>query len=443
MTTDIFRVYAYDLNTDTLITELPANDLAFDSRLNDSGSISFVLKLSRPEVASRVKPLLPYNGNPFAVYVDRDGALVWGGIIWTWSYARASGDLSMQGKQIMSYFNHRKLAQDYSVGNPTFAPSTTVLSYATAPTTTLSVASTTGFSAGQYIQFGVENPEVRQILSVTAPNTITLTSASSYNHAANGPVQFAIDPAALVKQAVNDAQNVSISGTGSNIGVTVVGGTSSITPIVPGYPSTQNTPVSQLISDMAAINQTGAGTVDTTIASDWVAGSPANTLTIWSPRAGRVGSASGLILDLSRSLDYTWPSDANNTGTNFTITGGNSLTSTTTSGAPVGGLGQMPRLDKVVSFSSIQTQSQLDAMAPGVVQQYSVPVPSPSVTQPTSSLPTLGSFVLGDDVRIFIASDERFPSGLDEYWRIIQYAVKVPDEGVPTITFTLNKPPVY
>lgn len=443
MTVDIFRVYAYDLDTNTLITELPAHDLSFDSRLNDSGSISFTLNLSRPEVASRVKPLLPYNGNPFAVYVDRDGALVWGGIIWTWNYARATGDLAMQGKQIMSYFSQRKLAVDYSVGNPSFAPSTTMLAYATAPTSTLSVTSTTGFTAGQSIQFGVENPEVRTIASVTAPNTITLTSPTAYNHAANGPVQYAIDPAALVKTAVNDAQNTTLCGPGASIGVTVVGGTSTIPPIVPAYPASQNTPVAQLISDMAAINSTGNGTVDTTIASSWSSGAPANVLTIWSPRAGRIGSASGLIFDLSRAIDYTWPTDATSTGTNFTVTGGNSLTSTATSGVPVGGLGQMPRLDKVVSFSSVQSQSQLDAMTVGVVQQFSAPVPSPSVTQPTSALPTLGSFVLGDDVRVFISSDERFPSGLDEYWRIIQYSVKVPDEGVPTITFTLNKPPVY
>jgi hypothetical protein len=371
--TNIFRVYAYDLNTNTLITELPASGLTFDSRLNDSGSISFTLNLSRPEVASRVKPLLPYNGNPFAVYVDRDGSIVWSGIIWTWNYSRKTGDLAMQGKEFMSYFAQRVLAAQYT---------------------------------------NVEYPS-------------------------------GIDPAALVKQAVVDAQNNALAGPGSNIGIVVAGGTSTIPAIIPGYPSSQNTKVSQLVSDMAAISSPGNGTVDTTIASIWSAGAPLTTLTIWSPRAGRIGSASGLILDLSRALDYTWPTNATATGTKIIATGGNSLTTTIATGVPVGGLGQLPHLDKVVSFSSVQTQSQLDTMASGLAQVYDAPLPTPTVTIPTSALPQLGTFVIGDDIRMFISFDERFPAGLDEYWRIIQYSVTVPNEGVPTITFTLNPPPVY
>lgn len=448
MTVDIFRVYAYDLNTNTKITELPAKGLTFDGRLNDSGSISFVLNLSRPEVASRVAPLLPYNGSPFAVYVDRDGLLVWSGIIWTWNYSRASGDLSMQGKDFNSYFAQRKLAADYS--NATY-PFTRLTAYAASPVSSLTVESTTGFAAGQKVTLGSDSPEVLTILSVTAPYTITLVSPTVVNHPATSPLTFSFDPAVLLKLALSDVLSNTVGGAGSNIlgqpaatgGITIVGGTSTIPAIVPGYPLSQNTKASQVISDMASISSPGNGSVDTTITSAWVGGLPVTTLTIASPRAGRVGAASGLIIDLSRVLDYSWPLNSNATGTLLTVTGGNSLVKTLSTGVAVGGNGQLPKLDKVISFSSIQSQSQLDVMAAGLPQVYSGPLGTPTVKLTTTGLPQLGTFVLGDDVRMFIAKDERFPLGLDEYWRIVQYSVSVPDEGVPTISFTLNKPPVY
>ena len=441
MTTDIYRVYAYDLNTNTLITELPATGLAFDRRLNDAGSISFDLPISRPEVAARAKPLMPYSGNPFAIYVDRDGVIVWGGIIWTWNYSRASGVLSLGGKEFLSYFAQRTIAADYSLDT---YPDTDLSAYHLAGVTELNVLDTTGFVSGQYITVGKDTPEVCRILAVTSTTKLALYAATTLNHPATAPVSYSIDPAALVKQVVTDAQNNTLAGPGSNIGISIVGGTSTIPPIVPGYPLTQHTTVANVIRDMASISSPGNGTVDTVFETSWVSGVPHTSMTIYSPRAGAVNTASGIAFDLSRVMDYTWATDATSTGTKITVTGGgNNLSSTVNSSVPVGGIGQMPHLDKTVTFSSVQSQTQLDAMAQGLKDQFGVPVPTPTLVQPTSLLPTMGTFALGDDARLYIASDERFPAGLNEYWRIIQYSVKVPDEGVPTITFTFNKPPVF
>ena len=376
MTTDVYRVYAFDLNTNTLITELPAQGLSFDSRLNDAGSISFSLPVSRPAVASRVKPLMAYSGVPFGVYVDRDGAIVWSGIIWTWNYARASGVIQLGGKEFLSYFAQRIIAADYS--------------------------------------------------SATYPSGVT--------------------PDQLAYKALLDAQNVSLVGTGANIGVTPSinnAGWWGSTTIIPGYPIKQHTAVSNVLKDMSSISVTGKGTVDTIFRASWVAGVPVKTATVYSPRAGAIGVASGIAFDLSRVMDYTWPTDATSVGTTIHATGGSSLDSTATTSATIGGSGQLPWLDKVVSFSNVNSQTQLDAMATSLPQQYGVPIPTPTVTQPTSAYPLLGSFSVGDDARLYIAYDERFPSGLNQYWRIVQYSVKVPDEGVPTITFTFNQPPVY
>lgn len=442
MATDIFRVYAYDLNTNTLITELPASNLSFDARLNDAGGISFDLAISRPSVASRVKPLMAYSGNPFAVYVDHDGIIVWSGIIWTWNYSRASGILSLGGKEFLSYFAIRTIAADYS---PLSYPATTLTANASIGATALTVASNTGYVAGQTINIDTTGTtEKRVIASTGGSTTINITAGLSSAHTSGATIQAVIDPAALVKKAIEDAQNVSLAGAGSNIGITVSGGTSTIPPIIPGYALTQRVMVSNVVRDMASINSVGNGTVDSTISSSWVAGSPSTVMTIWSPRAGRIGSASGITIDLSRVIDYAWTTDATSMGTTIYATGGSSGVSTTVnSSAPIGGLGQLPHLDKVASFSNVQTQDQLSIMAAGLPQQFGYPLPSPSATQPTSVQPLLGTFVIGDDVRLYIASDERFPSGINEYWRIVQYSVSVPDEGVPTISFVFNKPPTY
>lgn len=373
-----FTVFAYDLNTNTRLAELPATNLSFDTRLNDAGAIGFDLALSSAKVAARAAPILSYDGAPFAVYVDRNGTIVWGGTCWTGNYQKSTGNIAIQGKEFGAYFNQRIILGDYS--------------------------------------------------AATYPG--------------------GIDPAQLVYKAYSDAQNVALGGPGASLGISVVGGSSTIPTFVPGYPITQHTTVSQIAADMAAVSSPGSGTVDVVFTSAWdpVSGAPVTTLKIWSPRAGRDSTTSPLVFDLASVDDYTWPTDATKAGTTFTVTGAGSGAATPTavvnSAAPVGGLGQMPRLDQVFSFSNVQSQSQLNLMATGLAQSFGYPVRTPTVTLPSAADPVLGSWLIGDDARLYTAGDERFPAGKDEFWRIVQYATKVPDQGVATVTLTFNLPPI-
>ena len=76
MAVEQYRIFAYDINTNTLLCELPGNGLTFDTRLNDPGSCSFSLNLKSPGTAKRVAPIMGYEGNPFKVYIDRGGVIV-------------------------------------------------------------------------------------------------------------------------------------------------------------------------------------------------------------------------------------------------------------------------------------------------------------------------------------------------------------------------------
>lgn len=445
MLSEVYRVYAYDINTNSFLCEIPASGLSFDRRLNDIGSISFTLPLSRPELAAMVQSVLAYRGNPFKVYVDRNGVIVWSGIIWTWNYDRSSGNLAMAGKELMSYFAKRSIAADYSVST---YPTTEVVGYLPVGATNVPVVSNAGFSPGDIITIGSDRPELCTILSLVATDTIVLTAGTAFDHSDQAPVSYSLDPAALVKMAFEDAQNETLCGNGASIGLQIVGGTSTIPRIVPGYPINQHTAVASIASDMANINAPTDGTVDTVITSTWDAnGDPVDTMTIYTPRAGRNAQSTGVMFDLSRVLNYTYPLDSGATTTNFIVTGAGTgtaaLTINVNSPAPVGDLGELPRLDGVFSFSNIQSESQLAIMAGGVAQQYGYPLSTPTLSQPTSMEPVLGSWALGDDARLYIVKDELFPDGLNEYWRIVQESVQVPDAGVATVSLTFNRPPIF
>lgn len=374
---EIFTLYCYDLNTGTKLTELPAKGLSFDTRLNDPGAISFSIDLKSPNVAARAAALLAYDGFPVACYVDLNGNIVWGGIIWTTNYQKSTGELSYGGREFLSWGDQRAQAADYS--------------------------------------------------DKTYPS--------------------GLDPAVLIFDVFTDAQNPAISGDGASIGLQITSSTTSIPPVVPGYPLLQRTTISRILADMTQIISPGVGGVDVTVTSQWdTNGNPLNTLTVWSPRVGRAAGDTGLIFDLSNALDYTWPQDATQSGTTLFVTGAGNGAATPSAtvqvpGLPVGGLGQPPRLDKVLSYSQVQSQQQISLMAAGAAQQFGRPLNTPTVTIPT--LGVLGSWLIGDDARIRTSGDERFPNGLDEFWRIVQSAVTVPDEGVPTVTLTLNNPPVF
>lgn len=372
-----FRLYAFDLNTNSPLGELTYYGLTFDSRLGDAGAISFSLNLADPNVQAQSQSILGYQGEPFAIYVDLNGVVVWGGLAWTGLYTNSTQQLEIGGKDFISLFDQRVQAADY-----------------------------------------------------TAANT---------------------DPAALLAQIFIDAQNPALCGPGASIGLNIAGGTSTLPLITEGYPIAQNTMVSQMADDLIQMSVPGSGGLDLTLNSAWnpATGVPVNTLTIWSPRAGRVGGTTGLIFDLDSVLDWTWPTDATETGNTIIATGAGSGPAQVSAvvnapGIPVGGLGQAPRLDKVVSYQSAQSQGQISAAAAGAANLYGMPLSTPTVLTVTGDpQQPLGTWIMGDDARLYSSGNPRFPQGYDQYWRIVEQSVTVADEGVPTVLLTFNQPPSY
>lgn len=376
---DVFRVFAYDINTSTLICELTASGLTFDRRLNDAGSISFTINLLDPAAAAQAAPLMSYvDSAPFALYVDRDGAIVWAGYGATSNYQHSAHTLPVTGKEWPAFFAQRLIGAPYD--------------------------------------------------KATYPN--------------------GVDPARLLYLAVTDCQDTSKCGPGANLGINVTGGTSNLPWITPTYDQRQ-TFVSQVIADCTAGVTPGTGGLDYWLDAQWVNGSPSVTMHLESPRAGRPAGSTGLMFDLLAAVDHTWPADFGAAATLLVEVGGGSGQVSPTARAqapnvPVGGLGQPPRMDKVIQHSNVLDGNLLARFAYAEAVEFSPPVATPTVTLRTGDPSTpLGSWIVGDDARLFAEPYERHPGGVDQFWRIVQHSVVVPDEGVPLVTITFNLPPIF
>lgn len=115
-----YTFLAYDLMTNAALAELPLSNVKFSRLLNGAGHFTGDLKLGDPRVTklnwdSSSKP------SRTALYVDRDGVLIWGGIIWTRGPYRASKQtLLIGGLEFWSYFQLRKRTGRYIVDTKTY-----------------------------------------------------------------------------------------------------------------------------------------------------------------------------------------------------------------------------------------------------------------------------------------------------------------------------------
>lgn len=254
-----------------------------------------------------------------------------------------------------------------------------------------------------------------------------------------------ISPAQLLSDVVWDTQNQP----GANIRLTPRQALNSPPPnITPSYTVNQHVTAAQIIADCTAAITPGSGGVDYYVTDSFVNGEPAHTFNITAPRCGRDRNTSGATIDISHAIDWQWPTNAAQSGNQAIVVGAGSggvqPTAVKNSVLPRGGLGQPPLLQMVYQYNQVSSQTQLDAIGNGLIQTFGRPVAVPVITMPIDYQPLpLGSFMIGDDVKVYSPVSPWFPQGKSEWWRIVAYTVQYPDEGVPTYQLTLNRPPVF
>ena len=111
-----YRYLFADLLTNTILAELPLTNVNFTQQLNTSGTFTGELLISgiNTTALNVSNATIP---DRTALYVDRDGALVWGGIIWNRERTSANQTLKITAREFESYFERRRITSDVVFSN--------------------------------------------------------------------------------------------------------------------------------------------------------------------------------------------------------------------------------------------------------------------------------------------------------------------------------------
>jgi hypothetical protein len=105
-----YRYLFADLLTNQIQSELSITGVNFSSALNSSGAFQGTILLSGLSAAQNaMAATIPARS---ALYVDRDGVLVWGGIIWNRTYNSSNQHLSISAREFESYFERRRITSN-------------------------------------------------------------------------------------------------------------------------------------------------------------------------------------------------------------------------------------------------------------------------------------------------------------------------------------------
>lgn len=106
------RTYRYlfcDLRTDTLLAELPCQNVSFDIQLNGAGGFQGQIPLDGSDKIVKLDPLNATQEARSYLWIEVDGVLVWGGLVWTSGFDSSQGYIQLNGNETWSYFKHQKL----------------------------------------------------------------------------------------------------------------------------------------------------------------------------------------------------------------------------------------------------------------------------------------------------------------------------------------------
>ncbi len=357
----VYRYFTTDLLTGQPLADLPLNDTTLDVKLNAAGPLSTRLPLADPLVRA-IDPVGSTLPGRTALYVDRDGVLLWGGIIWMRRYSSKTGSLLLDCAEFESWLSAQLIATD---------------------------------------------------------------------------TQFVgVDQLAITQALVNTAQ----AAPNGNIGITVGTETSGVLRDRT-YDAAQLTPVLQAIQQMGAADNGFDFAIDVAYSGTSVT----KSLHLGYPRRGVTARNSGLVFEHPGNIqEYEWPEDATQQATTVYAVGSGVgagrpvYTQTNTDLLDAG----YPALAYKSTYIDIDSPAALLAHAKADAKAFKYPVSVPKLTVRGDLDPLVGSYTVGDEIRVRI-TDDRFPGtptavGLDTAKRIIAIQVKPPGAAAESVTLTLG-----
>lgn len=102
-----WRYLFADLRTNTMIAELPMSGVSFNMPLNGVGAFSGVCPLTGGADIKKLDPLNALQEARTSLYVESDGVLIWGGIVWATDYTSDGSGIQVNANDFLSYFDKR------------------------------------------------------------------------------------------------------------------------------------------------------------------------------------------------------------------------------------------------------------------------------------------------------------------------------------------------
>lgn len=201
-----YRYFLTDLLTNQVISEVPFKGVSFE-RANRragsfSGSIPFIESTKGLDLYEATMP------GRTGIYIMRNQACVWGGIIWTRSYDVTNRTLEVTGAEFISYFYRRNIWQTIQYGSNFIGIASYAVSGGVATVTT---EFPHGFIVGDKVAISFTSPlvdGVQEITELPATNQFSFntTSADGSGPSTSGAVRSLVDSYDLARNLIFQAQ---------------------------------------------------------------------------------------------------------------------------------------------------------------------------------------------------------------------------------------------
>jgi hypothetical protein len=372
-----------DLRTDLVLAELPVQQVEYSTELNGIGTFSGMVPLNAD--TAPLGPMAATIPGRTMLYIDRDGVIIWGGIVWTRRPLTAANGIygmQVQAAELPSYWQHRHV-------NSLLSTDTAVL--------TANGSSTAYVPAGQRMY----SDQAWIVWSLLQYAGADITGAGS----------IGVDTNALVSPT---------------------GITRSRT-----YDPAQRPVILDAIRQLAEAD----GGFDWGVEVGWNSnGTRYRRWQVYYPRRGRTASATGFTFQYGAGGNvaaYDWPEDgtllanraiALGSGQGQDVVVGQAeATDQLASGWPL--------LENVAKYSDVTEYNAIGAHAQADLYAHSTGTTTPTFTVLADADPVLGSYTVGDSAIFAIDPDGYYPDGYAAELRIVSIKVSVTG-GPETVALT-------
>ena len=364
---DTAHTYTYlfcDLRTDTLLAELPMSSVTYSFELNGIGKLSGTIPYN-----DETLPLDPETASTpgrTAVYVDRDGVLVWGGIVWT--RQDTTGGKQIQAAEFLSYYQQRYVKK-------TLSTDTSLL---------LNAA---------YVDAGGQR-------LYTDQKFVVWSLLRYANDQPGGAINVDINPLTAPPDGIT--RNVTYF----------------------GY---ERPEIYKSIAELAAADDGFDFTIEVgwTPAANNVAPQRYRKARTWFPRRGRSASESGLVFSKGGGygsiLSYDWPEDGTNLVTEMSGLGAGSGEAKIVKTAIAQDLidSGWPLLEGVATYDGVVDEAQVQGLTNADLEARSQYTTQPTFEVAADTDPAFGSYFVGDEAMFVIDPEPQSPNGRSGTLRIV------------------------